>query len=794
MGCCQTSNEATIAETIISEKEDTLSPLEVSQQGISQRYPPQRLELEQIPSFSTADEAQSANIQYPVDLHLFQQFMVNDDCHRDIDRECESLKRIKSVVRYHPIVSVEQLVHFCDSYYPKQALLEDYIHFVDRHCDHNSIQCISDDLSERIKCIDLNQCTAIKRHYDIASEQSSESNHFCVDLVDSLHLNIFHLKTLGLRDSMQIEEERKQIEDPLIDRKMDSMNHRIQRAKRRFYINRLDDVQNSKFNLCIHRNAGNLFMDTLSTFAIDSGHYVLVNAVVDGQYDTDSVNEDLQIWQQDGECNLFSVDSMHIAVKTVLNSKTKSRSFSTGIQFWYWPYYKNIDNADDSDTERLSGSNVEGRTVSDLYVSPIFGNLKEEVMATNLISMKHFEQRVIAKASEYIQTAKCRTIQRNRDRLHLNVRTFSLQHLYAIILFTDFIAFSNALAESFVKLEWTESVEDIRARNGHFHFTSKLLREAVYLFGLDGYRYGSKNGNESGPFFVSTTSVMPIPEFSLSFCGLTSMSKNIEIAWRSAGSEGMVLRMDNMMGYAKKERFFNGSWISRFPEESERIFGGTTERVSLSAIINVQSFRNYRVSVSAFNKLDCILRGEKELHKMRISSKEVGVIHDAIDWALTGKLSMDRNEYLDPFILECFDLFTLRTTDLVLNFEFMAKMKDQRINEMFMGPIQRQNVEHDVYSKCNLLRWTLFGVFLEMTSIKIIAKYHAFNLEAFVSVLSGHEWPRNLEEIVIEDGQSWLKGYFGRSAVRKTIQSLNKTFYVDFDGRNVTSIRLVEFQ
>ena len=42
-------------------------------------------------------------------------------------------------------------------------------------------------------------------------------------------------------------------------------------------------------------------------------------------------------------------------------------------------------------------------------------------------------------------------------------------------------------------------------------------------------------------------------------------------------------------------------------------------------------------------------------------------------------------QLLDPVIWECFELFTVRTTELVLDIRFIAKMKEQRINELLMG-------------------------------------------------------------------------------------------------------------
>ncbi len=75
------------------------------------------------------------------------------------------------------------------------------------------------------------------------------------------------------------------------------------------------------------------------------------------------------------------------------------------------------------------------------------------------------------------------------------------------------------------------------------------LRELVSYFGSRGW--SGVKGKTSGPFFSGVSVVLNLSEFSIGFNTPTSTSKTIEVAWRFAGSGGMVITVGNDKGYSK---------------------------------------------------------------------------------------------------------------------------------------------------------------------------------------------------------------------------------------------------
>merc|ERR1711971_453077 len=173
----------------------------------------------------------------------------------------------------------------------------------------------------------------------------------------------------------------------------------------------------------------------------------------------------------------------------------------------------------------------------------------------------------------------------------------------------------------FRKQRWNESIHDANRRNARFFHIAKALRECVELFGCDNSR--AKNGRESGPFFSGVSVVLNIPSFAINLQGPTSTTKQKEVAWRFAGHNGLIIRLNNNDRYYLSVcvRFWDCSWMSCFPEEDERIFFASTVKLKLETIIVVETANNYKQSVAAFHKFDQILSG-KAPYKGNVSQKE----------------------------------------------------------------------------------------------------------------------------------------------------------------------------
>ncbi len=68
---------------------------------------------------------------------------------------------------------------------------------------------------------------------------------------------------------------------------------------------------------------------------------------------------------------------------------------------------------------------------------------------------------------------------------------------------------------------------------------------------------------------------------SVGFNSPISTSKHKEIIMRFADMNGIMIQLNNQQSYAQNETFFDTSFISAFPEESERIFWTSKHQIEI---------------------------------------------------------------------------------------------------------------------------------------------------------------------------------------------------------------------
>ena len=210
-----------------------------------------------------------------IDFNLFQDIESGDCC--DGKRGyCKGLERVIQTLDYHQFLVVNPLddkygndpqtafISFCSELYPKEAMLNDYIHFVEHHADPKGVEYIRSRL--HFSCDSAGKCGATTRHYrdrreDSTSAKGVESNWF-IDRIDSIHFMVHHLTELGLRVSMEAMEselapdDEEQDESLLVDLALKRMGKEIESKRARFTTERLDGAANSKFTLQINEQKG----------------------------------------------------------------------------------------------------------------------------------------------------------------------------------------------------------------------------------------------------------------------------------------------------------------------------------------------------------------------------------------------------------------------------------------------------------------------------------------------------------------------------------------------------------
>ena len=152
-------------------------------------------------------------LNHIIDFNVFQHIESEDQCDGKHPGTCKGLDRMIAALDYHQFTIVHELnekygddpkelfIAFCDELYPRTAMLEDYIHFVEHHADPSSIEYIKGRL--HFKCESATKCGATTRHYRDRRNDVNNGIEFvwCIDRIDSIHFMVHHLTELGLRVS-----------------------------------------------------------------------------------------------------------------------------------------------------------------------------------------------------------------------------------------------------------------------------------------------------------------------------------------------------------------------------------------------------------------------------------------------------------------------------------------------------------------------------------------------------------------------------------------------------------------
>ena len=207
-----------------------------------------------------------------IDLKLFEQ---NEQRKCICFSDCSHLLRIMSSLKYYQLlISPSSLssssykgrsgrdvfIQFCDEIYSTQCL-EDYIHFI---CEHsNDINKIIDGLES--KCNNINECEWTQRHFRNRNysqkENEKDEYNFYIDIMDTIHFYLYHMEDMGLRvtNNNDIKSDDDDDNDGYLncyDQQIDKIQKQIQlkKSKCNLQINRLNNTNNSKFNIMTNNN------------------------------------------------------------------------------------------------------------------------------------------------------------------------------------------------------------------------------------------------------------------------------------------------------------------------------------------------------------------------------------------------------------------------------------------------------------------------------------------------------------------------------------------------------------
>ena len=208
-----------------------------------------------------------------------------------------------------------------------------------------------------------------------------------------------------------------------------------------------------------------------------------------------------------------------------------------------------------------------------------------------------------------------------------------------------------------------------------------------------------------------------------------------------------MIQLDNRMGFSTHEPFWDASWLSKYPEEDERIWFGSFFRLQVQSLIFVDSGKSYAKFFDAFFKFDAILSGTVVND---VSSKDVDIVKSAIESLLDKQAVSDKK--LDVFTVDSFFAYALNKTCILLTLGEINCTDNKSFIDLVLHPVHFQSVDNISKDFTNLPQPILFELFgnLEQITINTIYSFFAFSPLSLLSILNGVKLPDSFRTIMIE--------------------------------------------
>eukprot|EP01084_Bolivina_argentea_P221203 374706_1 len=592
---------------------------------------------------------------------------------------CECLRRLSVAMKYFRLVidddeNKETVIRFCQNVYKNKNLLHDYYHVIKQHND--DLTQIHTELitNYEFDSCSINQCHNVKRYYvkkvlEETVKENDEMYQFYVDLFDQLHYFIYHLYDVGLRVEIMENKQQHADHDEEISLSDDSdqiLRETINIIQQKRKVNTYDvnrfSIEHNKFTMPVNtynkvnrvNGVANTFLEEMQQYIIDENPNTLMQFLHQNEYDTDALENDLDDAISDSS-NIINYVNNPICIEIIKNYihciKLRSTSFSTGIHFIYW---------DDKDEQIY----FDPFDYSLLKTAPFYSSLKQEILESGYVSISNWTNKIVFKSKLHQETDKvkkmkyCWIVPYNMKPRHgIDVGTvISQQHLIAIILYCDWSDLCTEFSGTFRSKYKLEPVKLVMKRNSVFFHFSKLLIEAVNDFGMFGFGGWTEEDAKSdglrvceweyehGPFFCGITRILNVPSFAMKFCAPCSTSKHVEVAINFAKRDGMLLELNNDGLGGMLTKFFDCSWISRYPDENERLFVHCHRDFGLRmhTIRIIETANNYELYVHALYLFDIMVTSGQLESKydvrnvMTVNSTDVKILNKLISNKLNG--------------------------------------------------------------------------------------------------------------------------------------------------------------
>ena len=475
-------------------------------------------------------------------------------------------------------------------------------------------------------------------------------------------------------------------------------------------------------------------------------------------------------------------------------------TFSLGLRFYYWPYYKDKDELPAN--EQMIGSTDNkhdhfGYKVCDLYVDKKYDSFKEEIANYSNFGIAQYKEAKI-KTEKFMKTKEIKkTKAKGTYYLRYEIAAALIfEHILSLILYTDYTKLSTDFSSSFRKLSTFETLKSIKQRNALYFWMSKFLRELVECFGqCSNGDYDVEKGKRikmRGPYFCGMNMRLNIPSFAMRLNSPSSTSKQISVAIKFSGPKGVVLTFDNPSGeYAIQYEYLRGwdcSWIGRFgKEEDERLFFGGYYRIKVVNLRLIETNENMKQFVSAIFHFDLLLTGS---HQSKSNKNDFFIIQALLNQSL----KKQTNVTLPSFICDCFQAFTQNKKQIIFELYYLNEYGDKRINDLLFYSLDKRWYSEEIKRKdddqSNLVRTKFLSLFPNCKTLIIQSTREdgyssfSFSLMALLNVIS----QCNLDEIIIKskeyyDGDNWIKSWSSDDQTLKK-EYAAKGYVIEMEDQN----------
>eukprot|EP01083_Nonionella_stella_P082364 227332_1 len=623
--------------------------------------------------------------------------MISDICHdhkRDVAwnhcvpydyTKCIAMNRLLTAFKHYSMLKAKGnddiLTRFMNDLYTQLVLIDDCIHFTETH--EHQLQQIYEELikSKQFSGCDITKCKFTARHQRQRTLKPIAVDHklnFYMETFDGLHFHLLHLFDVGLRTKQSHDGKTSKVNDRYHDAEFARTNQMI--LERRHLTTSFPrfSPKHNKFSIPIdhpkktNSNRTYTYLDQLimSLFKSNIGRVdieTLAQFVNEEQYDSEAIDFDYEFKPNNNfstkyVANRTIVTQWHSFIKGVKGVKSECSSFNIGYRFYYWPMYKHLKEIRlDSYNTCYNTWNHSGYYCFELFIEFKYDSFKEEIAHYKYLSLAQYEK-VVVKVKAHLQLRVFKKTSGTVSQYAIKENDpIQSSHLLALTLYTDYEDLCTDFSSTFRKCDSLETMEAVKKRNAAYYWMSRRLRECVEVFGqFNGYdaRYHDCHVNPlTGPFYCGIKCVLTLSHFNLRLCAPTSTSKQIQVAMKFSKRNGIIIQMDNPDRVQYKHlRGFNASWISRYPEEDERIFFGGWWYMQVQSIQKRSTNQSFEQSIYSFYYLDVLLTGGEIEKLAKLKKSGVLMLKCLVNDVLTAN-EHGHSSDIDPYIRSTFDAF-----------------------------------------------------------------------------------------------------------------------------------------